>query len=74
MTKSILAAAAVAAISTGAAIAQSQPATAPGAVPAGQGNPYQRARQLPARIRMDANSSTLGDKGGPNRRDCGMGL
>jgi hypothetical protein len=31
------------------ALAQA-PATAPGAVPAGQGNPYQRARLLPARI------------------------
>lgn len=41
---------AAAAILAGAAMAQTQPATAPGAVPAGQGNPYQRARQLPARI------------------------
>ena len=50
MTRSILAAAVAAAISAGGAVAQSQPSNAPGAVPAGQGNPYQRARQLPARI------------------------
>ncbi len=49
ITKHSLAAAA-AAILAGVAMAQTPPATAPGAVPAGQGNPYQRARQLPARI------------------------
>jgi len=44
-----LAAAASAALCSILAMAQA-PATAPGAVSAGQGNPYQRARQIPARI------------------------
>jgi hypothetical protein len=50
ITKSIIAVIAATAIWAATAMAQSQPATAPGAVSAGTGNPYQRARQLPARI------------------------
>ena len=40
---------AIAALAAGPLVAQQEPLP-PGAVPAGKGNPYQRARQLPARL------------------------
>jgi len=40
---------ALAALAAGPCVAQQEPLP-PGAVPAGKGNPYQRARQLPARL------------------------
>jgi hypothetical protein len=50
ITKRLLGALAVAACWAVMALGQEPPAPAPGAVPAGAGNPYQRARLLPARI------------------------